>query len=925
MEHIACAPIERHPMFSRTALPTVIALVATFVAPAISLAQQLSHEKYALPNGMTVILHQDRSVPQVAVNIWYRVGARNEPVGRSGFAHLFEHLMFMGTHRVPGSDFDVIMETGGGANNASTSLDRTNYFSSGPSSLLPTLLWLDADRLEDMGLYMTKEKVDKQIAVVRNERRQVIENAPYQKAADDSTRLMYPDHHPYYNGVMGPHATIESATVQDVKDFFASFYVPSNASLVVAGDFDPAVVKPMIADLFGTLPPGNVATARPVPDATLSRVVRQTSLDKVAQPGIFISYHSPAFYAEGDAEMDLIGAMLATGNNSRLYKRLVVEEQLATDVMAYQESAGLSSLFRVSVIANPDARLEAIEKIIDEEIAALTTNGPEAADLASRKSAVELSKVASLQSLEARADRLNEYDYFLGTPDGLQQDLARYRSVTAESIKSWTTKVLTPNARLVQYVLPEEVDRSTNPRDERPKDFAKATFSPPMAQAFTLKNGLQVQVFSKPGLPLAHMELIAKPQATTDTVATMGRAVLMADMLSEGTKTLTGEQFASELQSIGGSFDAGASQDEVTASMTMLKSGLEKGMTLFSQALTAPRMSQADFDRVKSLHLQDLAQANDDPNAIAGKVGARMVWDATNPYSVPAAGTVASVSPLTLADVTTAHTSLVSPANSTLIVSGDISLAEAQTLVTSALGGWMSSAAPLATTQTSFAATQTSNLRIYVVDRPGAVQTVVHLRSPASSYAQMDRPTTYMLNTILGGSFTSRLNQNLRERNGFTYGAGSRVQAGRNVGQFFARTSVQSAVTAPALKEFFFELARIKSGDISQDEAAKARETVTNDVVSSFGTLEGTAGSATQIISVGGQWTDIAGDLAGLQSVDASKLNTAASQFVQLKKAVLVLVGDKATIMSALKDPSLADLQLPEPMIVDAEGNPIGS
>lgn len=912
-------------MFSRTALPTVIALVASFVAPALSQAQQLAHEKYALPNGMTVILHQDRSVPQVAVNIWYRVGARNEPVGRSGFAHLFEHLMFMGTHRVPGSDFDVIMETGGGANNASTSLDRTNYFSSGPSSLLPTLLWLDADRLEDMGLFMTKEKLDKQIAVVRNERRQVIENAPYQKAADDSTRLMYPDSHPYYNGVMGPHATIESATVQDVKDFFASFYVPSNASLVVAGDFDPAAVKPMIADLFGTLPPGNVATPRPVPDATLTRVVRQTSLDKVAQPGIFISYHSPAFYAEGDAEMDLIGAMLATGNNSRLYKRLVVDEQLATDVMAYQESAGLSSLFRVSVIANPDARLEAIERIIDEEIAALTTQGPDAADLASRKSAVELSKVASLQSLEARADRLNEYNYYLGTPDGLQQDLARYRGVTADSIKSWAGKVLTPGARLIQYVLPEEVDRSTNPRDQRPKDFAKSSFTPPTPQTFTLDNGLHVQVFSKPGLPLVHLELVARPPATTDTVATMGRAVLMADMLSEGTRTMTGEQFAGALQAIGGSFDASASQDDVTASMTVLKSGIERGFSLFSQALTTPRMEATDFDRVKSLHLQDLEQANDDPNAIASKVAARMLWDASNPYSVPAAGTAASVSPLALADITAAHAALLTPSKATLIISGDVSLADARSLVTSSLGTWSAPVVAASAALPTFTPAPASGMRIFVVDRPGAVQTVLHLRSAAANYAAADRAATSMLNTILGGSFTSRLNQNLRERNGFTYGAGSRVQSGRNVGQFFARTSVQSAVTAPALKEFFFELARIKSGDISPDEAAKARETVANDVVSSFGTLQGTAGAAAEIISVNGQWTDIAADLAALQSVDASKLNALAPRLVNTNNAVLVLVGDKATILASLKDPLLAPLNLPEPAIVDAEGNAVGS
>ena len=912
-------------MFTRHSLPTVLAIVSTFVVPSLSQAQQLANEKYKLANGMTVILHQDRSVPQVTVNIWYHVGARNEPVGRSGFAHLFEHLMFMGTNRVPGSDFDVIMETGGGANNASTSLDRTNYFSSGPSSLLPTLLWLDADRLEDMGLFMTKEKVDKQIAVVRNERRQVIENAPYQKASDDSTRLLYPDNHPYYNGVMGPHATIESATVQDVKDFFASFYVPNNASLVVAGDFDPAVVKPMIEQMYGTLPVGNVATARDVPEIKLDRVVRQTSLDKVAQPGVFLSYHSPAIYAEGDAECDLIAAMLSSGNNSRLYQRLVVQEELATDVAAYQESAGLSSIFRVTVIAKTDARLEQIEKIVDEEIAKLTKDGPDAKDLASRKSAVELAKVSSLQSLQERADRLNEYDFYLGTPDGLQKDLARYRGVTSESIKAWAAKVLTPNARLVQYVLPEEVERTSNPRDERPKDFAKAAFTPPTAESFVLENGLNVQVFSKPGLPLVHVELVAKPQTTTDTAATMGRATLMADMLSEGTKSLTGEQFASELQAIGASFGVGASQDAVSASMTVLRTGLEKGLDLMSQAVLTPRMDQADFDRVKTLQLQNLEQANDDPNAIASKVASRMVWTAGNPYAMPVSGTQATVEPLKLADIVAAHGNLLQPKQATLIVSGDVSVADAKKLVTNSLGAWKASSTQAsAEASTKFDATQASGMRIFVVDRPDAVQTVIHLRSPGATYSDKNRVATDMLNTILGGSFTSRLNQNLRERNGFTYGAGSRVSAGRFVGQFVARTSVQSAVTAPALKEFFVELNRIRSGDISADEAAKARETVLNDVVSNFGTLEGTAATAAEIITVGGTWSDIAADVKTLQAVDASMLNALAPKVVDVNKAVLVLVGDKATILAALQDATLADLKLPAPTIVDAEGEPIG-
>src|SRR5262245_8057779 len=285
-------------------------------------AQHPAYEKYRLDNGMTVILHVDHRLPIVTINTWYRVGSKDEPRGRSGFAHLFEHLMFMGTQRVPGNDFDVLMENGGGSNNASTSEDRTNYFSQGPASLLPTLLWLDADRLEDLGRTMTQEKLDRQRDIVRNEIRQNVENTPYGRAGELVFRIMFPVGHPYHEAVYGTHQDLEAATIADVKDFFATFYVANNATLVVAGDFDRAQIKPLIAQLFGTLPRGGEVTRRPVPDVGLDRVVRTTVLDRVQLPLVKLTWHSPVAYADGDAELHLLAAILSRGKTSRLYKRL---------------------------------------------------------------------------------------------------------------------------------------------------------------------------------------------------------------------------------------------------------------------------------------------------------------------------------------------------------------------------------------------------------------------------------------------------------------------------------------------------------------------------------------------------------------------------------------------------------------------------
>ena len=321
-------------------------------------AQELKIEKYTLPNGMTVILHEDHSAPIACVNIWFRVGSKDEADRRSGFAHLFEHLMFMGTERVPTGQFDKIMEGGGGQNNASTAEDRTNYFESGPASLLPTLLWLEADRLEDLGRTMTQKKLDLQREVVRNERRQNTENTPYGRAFEALNGLMYPAGHPYHTSVIGSHEDLEAASVKDVQDFFSTYYVPNNASMVIAGDFDPKEIKALIGKLFGTLPRRNDVPRKSVPAASFNGVRRMTMVDKVQASRTIMCWPSPAAYQPGDNELTLAGSILTNGVSSRLYKRLVVDEKLATDVSANQNSLLLGSTFLIYAVGSPGTELE---------------------------------------------------------------------------------------------------------------------------------------------------------------------------------------------------------------------------------------------------------------------------------------------------------------------------------------------------------------------------------------------------------------------------------------------------------------------------------------------------------------------------------------------------------------------------------------
>jgi predicted Zn-dependent peptidase len=408
---------------------------------------------------MTVILHESHDIPIVVVNVSYNVGSRFEQQGRTGFAHLFEHLMFMGTQRVPTKKFDQWMEGAGGWNNAWTSQDRTDYYDVGPPTSLPLLLWMEADRIQQLGPQMTLDKVNAQREVVRNERRQTSENTPYGKVELRMPELMYADGHPYHHPVIGSHKDLEAATVDDVKAFFAQYYDPANASVVVAGDFDAKTLQPQLEKLFGQLasrgkPKDPGAPGFSDEATTLKSTVRETIQDEVELEKLVISYQSPKHFAKGDAELDLLASALASGKASRLYKALVYDQKLAQDVEASQQSGTLGSQFTIGVLARPGVSLDKIEAAVDKEIDAVRHTALSEDELTRAKNQVETGFVARLQSVEARASLLNTYQAEVGDPGFIQKDVARYRAVKKEDVVAIAGKVLNPNARVILRVVP---------------------------------------------------------------------------------------------------------------------------------------------------------------------------------------------------------------------------------------------------------------------------------------------------------------------------------------------------------------------------------------------------------------------------------------------------------------------------------------
>ena len=894
-------------------------VLTALVFPAAAVAQNVAYEKYDLPNGLTVILHEDHSVPTAAVNFWYYVASKDEPAGRSGFAHLFEHLMFMGTNRVPGGDFDNIMEAGGGWNNASTSEDRTNYYEMGPSELLPTLLWLEADRVEDLGKAMTQEKLDKQRDVVRNERRQSYENRPYGKSSLAVYELMFPKGHPYRIPVIGTHEDLEAATVDDVKNFFATYYVPSNASLAVAGDFDPAKIKPLIATLFGTLPRGSDvvhATAEPV---TLHEVKRLTMTDNVQFAKTTMVYHSPAQFAAGDAEMDLAGAILADGISSRLYQKLVYQEKLAVEVNAYQSSMLLGSLFYVEATAKPGVELSAIESAIDQVVATFTAEGPTPEELERQKAKSEFGMVSRLESVLAKADALNRYQFFFGEPNSFKRDLDRYRQATAAEVKRWAKKVLTPDARLVLRVIPEIEMPEASPRDAKPELAGAGPFTPSTPHTFKLSNGITVHHWERRELPLVELTMLLPIGTTADPADQAGLAALTADMLDEGAGSLGAVEFADALDLLGAQFGARSGSETTTAELSVLSRNFKPALALYADAIRRPAFDEKEWSRVHDLHVQRLARLLDRPTYVAGTVAMRTFFGDGHAYSRPGGGTKTTAENVTLAAAKRFHEQLYRPSQATLLIAGDVPSDEARELLEDAFGSWSDPDGVAALAKPQFPAPANDSLRVAVVDRPDAVQTVIQFVMPGPRYADPNRPKLDLFETILGGSFTSRLNQNLREAHGYTYGARCSYSMNPSVGYFTASSSVRADVTGASVGEFLKEFRRIRGGDISDVEARKARSSRRMGMIQSFAGLGGILGTAATLVRNGRPFSDIGDELQAVASVTESDLNRLAYNAVPLEKGLLLLVGDKKLILE-----QLAGLDLPEPVELTVTGDPAG-
>ncbi len=909
-------------------------------ASAASDVPTLTFEKYTLPNGLEVILSEDRRLPLVAVNLWYHVGPANEEPGRTGFAHLFEHMMFQGSKHVPGDTHFRSLEGAGASDlNGTTDFDRTNYFETIPANQLELALWLESDRMGYLLDQVDQANLSNQQDVVRNERRQSVENQPYGIVEEALFHQLFPKEHPYYASVIGSHADIQAAKLDDVKNFFKLYYAPNNASIAIVGDIDKAATKALVEKYFGTLKQGQPVPKPSVQTPPISAERRAVVQDRVELPRVYMAWLTSPIFKPGDADADIVSTALGGGRSSRLYKKLVYEKQIAQDVSAAQYSLMLGSVFQITATARPGHTAEELEKAIDEELALLRQNGPDQSEVDRARNVIETRIVQGLETLGGFggvADRLNSYNHYLGDPAYLPQDIKRYRDVTPASAKTFVEQQLGQSARVVVHGVPGTPDlgtavptpkvakaapgtgaESVNPDEPWRKDMPKAgearALQLPSPTSFEMPNGLTVLVNERPGLPIVSAAFVVRTGSGANPADKPGLANFTAAMLDEGTASRNALQIADQVAQLGASLSTASTMDASQISAGSLRRNFPALLDLVADIARRPGFPAEEIDRQRASRLASLVQQRENPSAVAAAAMAGALYGPGHPYGYTELGTEASNKALSRDDMQAFWKQNFVPNNAALIVSGQITVADVRPLVEKAFGDWEKGAQVAATASASTPATTAA--RLVIVDKPGAPQTQVRVTSIGVPRSTPDYEAIRVMNETLGGLFSSRINLNLREQHGYTYGASSQFVFRRNAGPFVVASGVRTDVTAPAVTEIFKEIRRMRDTALTPEELTLAKDSIVRSLPAEFETSSRVTGSTANIYLYDLGLDYFAKAPARLSAITGDQAKAAAEKHIVPEALITVAVGDRAKI-----GPELQKLKLGATEIRGADG-----
>ena len=906
----------------RINLLTFIFFSSTVLSITVEDLPKIEFEKFTLDNGLTVIVHEDKKVPMVAVNVWYHVGSKNEKPGKSGFAHLFEHLMFNGTENYNNEYFEPFEKIGATSQNGTTNSDRTNYFQNVPTNAIDLALWMESERMGHILGVIDKEKLDEQRGVVQNEKR-LGENRPYGKARERLSQATYPKGHPYSWTVIGSMEDLNAATLDDVQEWFKSYYGPNNAVLVLAGDIDLETAKEKVNEYFGDIPSGPSFVKPRTWIAKRTEDTRDTMEDDVSQSLIYMIWNVPELGSYEASALELAAGTLSGGKNSPLYKELVYEQQIATSAYSYYYGREIAGQFIVSIQVAKDQDPEFVEQEAMKVINKYLKTGPNKKLLSNEKTERYADAIFGLQRIGGfggKADILASYQTYFGDPDFYFKEAKDYLEMTSSEVKKiandWLSSgryVLTINPKMRTSVAVSKVDRSKGV--PYPSEGSKLEFKFPEIKQTSLDNDARLVVISRKDLPIVEMQVMFDGGYAIETDDSLGHVNFTMSMLDEGTSKYNVFGYEDLKSELGSSISFGSSLDTTYASLSSLKINLEPTLDLLLESLLNPTFPEQEIKRLKKIWVSNIEESLTTPASMAGRQVGPLLFGKDHPYGKPsAAGTTKSISNITRKDIVEIHKKLTDPSKATFILAGDIDLEEAKQLLNKRLKNWTSSP-NINNSVDLYNVDDQKESRVFLIDKPDAIQSyilAVQLLPPTNS--PDDIVIDYM-NYAIAGSFTSRLNMNLREDKSWSYGV--RTGIGSALGQRLmqVRAPVQTDKTIESIQEILKEYNEyLTSNPITEEELDKAKKARTLRMPGNYETVGSLLNAVSGIVKYDRE-LDYLDTLAEKRNlINLNQVKNASTKYIDPQKWTWIIVGDLSMVEEGIRN-----LELGEVKIIKAE------
>ena len=865
---------------------------------------EIKYQKFVLDNGLTLIVHEDKSVPIVGVNMWYHVGSRNEQRGKTGFAHLFEHFFFNGSENHPSGFREAMDDIGANNRNGTTNTDRTNFFEDVPVSALERTLFLEADRMGFLANYISKEMLERERGVVQNEKRQG-ENQPYGRVFSEISEKVYPYSHPYSWSTIGSMDDLNAASLDDIKDWYATYYAPNNAVISLAGDIAPEKALGLVKKYFGDIKPGPplARTEKWIP--ALDRNIRDEMQDRVPQARIYRVYHAPNWRDKELQDLSLFADVLSGSKSARLDKRLVYEKELVTDVSVYVNDGELASSLIFIATVKPGIDPAVVESEMDAVVREALDKGVSAEELQraqSRNLAAFLRGTERLGGFGGRSDILAESMTYGDAPDFYLNRLEWMATATPEQVKTTANKWLKANdyTMLVKPFDKLEANKMIVDRTKVPTLDKAPEISFPQVQRAKLKNGLNVILLERHSAPIVNVSLAVDAGYSSDSSDKAGLATLALALMEEGTKTRDTFEIVNQLDSLGARLNTRSSVDMSFVSLQSTAANLKPSLEIMADVALNPAFPQNQFQIQKQNRLAQIGQEKASPNALALRVMPAILFGANHAYGTPASGREQTVQTISREDLMKWHADWFKPGSSTIIVAGDTTLPKLMPILEETFNNWQAGTAPK---KNLSSVAKTPGKKIYLLDRPGALQSTIVAAHVSEASGQTEDLAAEPVFRNFGGMSTSRLNRNLRLDKHWSYGTSGQLRDARGQRTFFVLAPVQTDKTKEAMVEVKKEIADVAGNrPVTGEEFESIMRNMTLRLPGRFETLSSLESAAIDLINYNlpdDYWANYGKNMRGLTE---TQLADAAKKFVRSDEVIWIIVGDMEKVERGIRE-----------------------